>query len=362
MSGARSAGRRAARAGVEPARVTTEVLRMPHRGVRVVALGGGTGLPVLLRGLKTALFPAGCGAVTARSRDRLTAIVTVADDGGSSGRLRQAYRILAPGDIRNCLLALSSGDPAIAAIFRFRFNGHGDVAGHSLGNLILTALSELESSFPDAVERAGEILAVRGRVLPATTDDVSLRAELADGSVVAGESRIGAGGRAIRRVRLEPDGARALPRACEAIAGASLVVIGPGSLYTSLIPVLLVEELARAIAASPARVALVTSLMTEPGETDGYTPADFVTAIRRHAPAVPIHDVLVNTRPVPTELLDRYAVEGARPIAADVAPLRALGCRPVARDLLGAGPLIRHDPHRLARAVLGLARRGPIDE
>lgn len=328
---------------------------LPDRRARVVALGGGTGLPILLQGLKAAFSPPGWPDATARDRDRLTAIVTVADDGGSSGRLRQAYRILAPGDIRNCLLALSDGDPTITAIFNFRFNGASEVAGHSLGNLILTALSQLESDFPNAVERASEILGIQGRVLPSTTDDVTLVAEFVDGSVLAGESRIASFRRPIRRVHLEPKGARALRGAVEAIAAADLIVLGPGSLYTSLLAILLVEELAEAIARSRARVVLVMNLMTEPGETDSYTAADFFLAVRRHVPQVPIHDVLLNTAPIARELVDRYAGDGACPIAADVESLTALGCRPVTGHLLGSGPLIRHDPHKLARAVLELA-------
>lgn len=317
--------------------------------LRVVALGGGTGLPVLLHGLKAVLFP------PARDLDCLTAIVTVADDGGSSGRLRQAYRVLSPGDIRNCLLALSDGDPTIAALFNFRFNGKGDVSGHSLGNLILTALSQLESDFPEAVTRASEVLAVRGRVFPSTLDDVTLLAEFADGSWVEGESHITSVRRPIRRVYLQPEGARALPQARAAIAAADLIVIGPGSLYTSLIPILLVKELADAIAHSRARVVLIVNLMTEPGETDGYTVADHVLAIRAHAPQVPIHNVLLNSTPIPGDLIQHYATEGAVPIPTEVEPLRALGCRPVERDLLGIGPKVRHDSRKLARTVLELA-------
>jgi uncharacterized cofD-like protein len=292
--------------------------------------------------------------VPARDRDRLTAIVTVADDGGSSGRLRRAYRMLAPGDIRNCLLALSDGDPTMAALFNFRFNGRGDVSGHSLGNLILTALNQLESDFPHAVTRASEILAIRGRVFPSTPDDVTLVAEFVDGRVVAGESRVGSVRRPIRRLYLRPEGARAYPPALEAIAAADLIVIGPGSLYTSLLPILLVKELAEAMAHSRGRIVLVANIMTEPGETDRYTPADFVRAIRRHAPQVPIHDVLLSTAPIPGELLDRYAADRAVPVRMEAEPLRALGCRTVARDLLGTGPKVRHDPYKLAHAVLEL--------
>jgi uncharacterized cofD-like protein len=327
------------------------------RTLRVVALGGGTGLPIVLRGLKAALFPPGDGdqGRAVGDRDRLTAIVTVADDGGSSGRLRQAYRGAAPGDIRNCLLALADGDPRLAAMFGFRFDGGGEVAGHSLGNLILTALSRLESDFVRAVERAGEMLSVRGRVLPSTLDDVTLVAELADGSYVERESRIAAVRRPIRRVHLRPREARALPAACQAILAADLILVGPGSLYTSLLPVLLVDELAAAVAQSRAHVVLVMNLMSEPGETDGYTAADFVRAFRRHVPHLPIHDVLLNTRPIAADLRQRYAAEGAVPMSLEGGALQALGCRPVEGDLLGVGPAIRHDPQKLAWAVLELA-------
>ena len=328
------------------------------RSLRVVALGGGTGLPVLLRGLRAVLGLARGRGDLARDRERLTAIVTASDDGGSSGRLRRAYGVIPPGDIRNCLLALSDGDPTLAAIFDFRFDGceGRDVEGHSLGNLILTALSHLENGFVGAVERANRILRVRGRVLPATLDDVRLVAEFADGSRTEGESRIASARRPIRQVRLEPEGAAALPEAREAIAAADLVVIGPGSLYTSLIPVLLVRELAAAIARSRVRVVLVMNLMTEPGETDGTDARDHLLAIRRHAPQLPIHDVLVSSAPIPRPLAERYAAEGAVPIAVDVDALRGLGCRVTRRGLLAPGAMIRHDPHKLARAVLELAQ------
>ena len=325
---------------------------------RVVGMGGGTGLPVLLQGLRAALFPPGWTWEPARDGDCLTAIVTVADDGGSSGRLRQAYQVLPPGDIRNCLLALSDGDPTLASIFNFRFEGAGEVAGHSLGNLILTALGRLENDFSEAVERGGEILAIRGRVLPSTLEDVTLRAEFADGSWVDGESRIASARRPIRCVTLRPAGARALPQARQAAEAADVIVIGPGSLYTSLIATLLLRDLAHDVARSRARVVLVMNLMTEPGETDGYTAADHLQAIRRHAPEVPIHDVLLNTAPISRSLIDYYAAEGAAPVPPDTGLLHAMGCRPVGWDLLGTGPLVRHDPHKLAQAVLALAAEG----
>lgn len=325
--------------------------------LRAVALGGGTGLPIVLRALRAMLFPSGWQWVPARDGDRLTAVVTVADDGGSSGRLRRAYRVLAPGDIRNCLLALADGDPTLAEVFNFRFNGGArtGLTGHSLGNLILMALSQLEHDFPKAVERAGQLLRIRGRVLPSTPDDVRLLAEYLDGTVVHGQSRIAAVHRAVRRVHLEPGDARALPQAREALSAADLVLIGPGSLYTSLLPVLLVKGLAEAIARSKARVVLVMNLMTEPGETDGYTAADVVLAVRRHVPRLPIHDVLLNARPVANALVERYRAEDARPVPARAEDLRALGCRPIERDLLGTGPLVHHDPRKLAHVLRALA-------
>jgi uncharacterized cofD-like protein len=326
--------------------------------VRVVALGGGTGLPVLLRGLKAALMPA--GGPRARTRARITAIVTAADDGGSSGRLREAYHVLPPGDIRNCLLALSDADPILSALFAHRFAGDGErgVGGHSLGNLILTALSQIERDFMTALDRATRLLAVRGQVLPATLDDIQLVAEFDDATRAAGESHIASVRRPIRRVALHPAGVPALPEALDAIAGADVVVLGPGSLYTSIIPVLLVDGIAAAIARSKAHVVLVMNLMTEPGETDGYGPADFVRAIACHAPGVTIDDVLVNVTPVPDDWSPRDAADGARAIPADREALIALGCRPADRDLLGTDPLIRHDPAKLARAVLDLALDG----
>jgi uncharacterized cofD-like protein len=317
--------------------------------LRVVALGGGTGLPIVLEGLKDAL--------PGHERDRLTAVVTVADDGGSSGRLRHAYGVLPPGDIRNCLLALTDRNSTLAAIFNHRFDGSDEVSGHSLGNLILTALSQIEKDFPRAIERGSEILNVRGRVFPATAEDVRLRAELADGSCIEGESQINSVPRTIRSVSLEPSEPAPFGAAIEAALRAGLVILGPGSLYTSLIPVLLIKELADAIRRSGARVVLVMNLTTQPGETDGYTAADHVLAIRRHAPDVPIHDVLLNSTPIPEDVARAYSASHAVPVAPDVELLRALGYRPVMRDLLGSGPKIRHDPYKLAAALLGLVRR-----
>ncbi|HXJ80973.1 MAG TPA: gluconeogenesis factor YvcK family protein [Candidatus Methylomirabilis sp.] len=323
------------------------------RHPRIVALGGGTGLPVLLRGLKAALFPPGWAWVSERDAECLTAVVTAADDGGSSGRLRRDYAVPPPGDLRNCLLALSDADPTMAAIFAFRFEGTGEVAGHSLGNLILTALSQLErDGFLGALKQGSDLLRIRGRVLPSTLEPVILRAEFIDGSEAEGESCIAAARRLINRVVLQPNGARLLPEALRAVETADLVVIGPGSLYTSQIATLLVDDLAEAITRSRARVILVMNLMTEPGETDGYTAVDHVLAIHRHALDMPIDGVVLNTAPIPQHLIQLYAAQGATPVPSDAQLLRALGYRLLERDLLDTGPVVRHDPGKVARAVL----------
>ena len=322
---------------------------------RVVALGGGTGLPAVLRGLKHLVFPEPGRWLGPRDRGRLTAIVTVADDGGSSGRLRDAYRILPPGDIRNCLLALSSAESTMSRLFTFRFGGNGEVGGHSLGNLILSALCHLEGDFCEAVEQAGRMLGIRGRILPVTLSEVNLKAEFDDGSTVEGESRIPIVRRQIRRVRLLPGDASILPEAAAALAAADVIVIGPGSLYTSLISILLVDGVADAIARSSGRVVLVMNLMTEPGETDNYTAVDHVLAVRRHAPRVRIDDVLLNTGEIPEPLLHRYSTDHAVPVNPDQEILRALGYRVLERDLLGIDEKVRHDADKLAHALLEAA-------
>jgi uncharacterized cofD-like protein len=291
-------------------------------------------------------------------------VVTVADEGGSSGRLRRAYRVLAPGDARNCLLALSDGDGAMAALFRFRFGGDAEVGGHSLGNLILTGLSEVEGDLARAAERAGDMLGIRGRVLVATKEHVRLVAMYEDGGEVVGESAIAAADRPIHRVRLVPEDAAAPAEVQAAIRAADLVVIGPGSLYTSLMPVLLTQGLVPTIAASGARVVLVMNLMTEPGETDGYTAADHIRAIRRHVPGLPLHEVLCNEAPFGEERIRRYSAEGAAPVALDSEALLALGCRIVRRDLVAESDKVRHDPGKLAAAILeaGAEAGGPVVE
>ncbi|MBI4951892.1 MAG: uridine diphosphate-N-acetylglucosamine-binding protein YvcK [Myxococcales bacterium] len=323
-------------------------------GPRIVAIGGGTGLSATLRGLKTAMF-AGERRQRAREDACLTAIVNVVDDGGSSGRLRASSALPAPGDVRRCLVALAACDPLVSALFEFRFDGEDDVGGHSLGNLVIAALSHIGGGdFHRAVALAGKLLHVRGRVLPCTDDDVALAAELEDGTWVEGESRIPRAHGRIQRVRLRPSAVRALPESCDAVRDADLVVIGPGSVYTSLIPPLLLGELCLGIARSHASVVLVANLMTEPGETDDHSAADMVRAILRHAPCLRIDHVLVNRTPLAAPVVASYREAGAVPVEIDRAELRALGCEVVEADLAAPGHLVRHDPVKLGQAILAL--------
>ena len=341
----------AAGGGAAPADITDEIaIARP----RIVALGGGNGLSTLLRGLRPLYFPSCLKPPTGPEREALTAIVTVADDGGSSGLLRKAYPMLAPGDIRACLLALARNQTTLQSLFDFRFNG--DVGSHSLGNLILTALAQTEGDFTRAIERASELLEVCGRVLPATPDNVSLRARFADGTSICGESGITAARKKIERIELEPKQIGTLPQTTTALLNADVIVLGPGSLYTSIVPTLLVPGIADAIAASRARIVLVMNLMTEPGETDTYTPLDFLRALRSHAPGVAVDYVLQNSTPIPQQQRARYDAQGAVQIAPSAQRFPGFVCRPVFRDLFShvPGAKIRHDPDKLARALLEL--------
>ncbi|HKY32045.1 MAG TPA: uridine diphosphate-N-acetylglucosamine-binding protein YvcK, partial [Candidatus Polarisedimenticolia bacterium] len=323
---------------------------------RVAALGGGTGLPILLRGLRGLLFPPGTDGSSPADRDRLTAVVSVADDGGSSGRLREDCRIAPPGDLRNCLLALASADPELRALFGFRFDGtDGALAGHSLGNIILAALSRLQPGLAAAAEGAARLLDVQGRVLPCSEIPLVLEATFEDGTTATGESRIAAAGRPIRRIALQPAAPPALPEAVQAIRRADVVVLGPGSLYTSLLPVLLVPEIAEAVVSAQGRVVLVCNLLTEAGETDGFDASDFVLALRRHLPSLRIDDLLLHRGPLSGSALATALAGGSRPVEAEVEPLRFLGCRVHRDDLAAGGAPPRHDPFKLGRRVMALA-------
>jgi uncharacterized cofD-like protein len=317
----------------------------PPEKVKIVALGGGTGLPVVLAGLKRDLG----GKV-----ESLTAVVTVADDGGSSGRLREEFHVLPPGDIRNCLVALAEVEPLMGRLFQYRFGGEGTLAGHNFGNLFLTALTHVTGDFLSAIRVSSKVLAVQGTILPSTLENVRLGAELVDGNVVMGEGKIGSAGKAIRRVFLEPGECRPLPDVLEAIDRAHLVVLAPGSLYTSLLPNLLVPGVADALRSSPALKVLVANLMTEPGETDGFTLSDHVAAIVDHAGTGLVDAMLINQRPVSARALKRYAAAGAYPVAQDLDRVSQWGVSVHEADLMRATEMVRHHPQKLGRALLGL--------
>jgi uncharacterized cofD-like protein len=312
------------------------------RGPQVVAIGGGTGLAALLGGLK--LFTS-----------NLTAVVTVADDGGSSGLLRRDMGVLPPGDIRNCLVALADDESLLGRLFQYRFQ-EGGLQGHSFGNLFLAALTEVTGDFELAVAESSSVLNVRGRVLPATLEDVQLHAQLEGGEEVAGESTITAHARRPLRVWLSPESPPPLPQSLEAIAGAELVVLGPGSLFTSIIPNLLIPGVREALRSTHARVVYVCNVMTQPGETDGFSAADHVEALCRHGAAGLIDVVLVNETPVSDDLARAYALQGAEPVAVDDERLEQLGAHVVHAALAAGSNVFRHDPARLSRALLRMVR------
>jgi uncharacterized cofD-like protein len=316
--------------------------RYLNRGPRIVVIGGGTGLSVLLRGLK-------------KYTNNITAIVSVADDGGSSGRLRGELGILPPGDIRNCLVALADKESMMEDLLQYRFST-GELAGHSLGNLLIAALNDMAGGFHQAVRGMSRVLAVRGQVLPSTLENVSLGAEYADGAVIFGESNIPGYGKEIKRVFLEPGDCYPLPEALQAIAEADAVVLGPGSLYTSILPNLAVKGLADSINKSGAVRIYVCNIMTQPGETDGYTAGGHVEAILSHAGKI-IDYAIIHKGEITKELRERYETEGAVPVFPDIKEIEKMDIRAVPDHLLAVGDVVRHNPHRLARLILNLVIR-----
>lgn len=333
-----------------------------HRAgpVRIVALGGGTGLSTVLRGLKE--------HVAARKKERvvrpisdLVAVVTVTDDGGSSGRLRREYRVLPPGDIRNCMVALSKDEPLLSQLFQYRFPLGRELAGHSFGNLFLTALSAVTGDFPEAVRVSSQVLAIRGRIFPATAQNVTLKAELEDGAIVSGETKISSSRKPIRRVHLVPRRVRPVPEVLDAIREADLVLIGPGSLYTSIIPNLLVEQVVDAIVRSRALCVYIANLMTQPGETQHYSVADHVRAIYEHTRERIFDCAVINRSRVAPRLLSRYCARGAEPVQPSLEELDQMGLRYVIGDLLRQDGVVRHDQSRLTRLLLAkFVRNGGI--
>lgn len=324
-----------------------------NRGLNLVALGGGTGLSTLLSGLKPfvglrAARPSGIWL------EFLSAIVTVSDDGGSSGRLRDELQMLPPGDIRNCIVALSEDSTLLARLFRYRFPGSGELGGHSFGNLFLAALTSVTGDFTEAVRLSSEVLASKGRIYPATLTDVRLVAEYEDGTEVRGESKITAARKAIKRLRLEPEHCLPLPETLAAIHHADVITVGPGSLYTSILPNLLVHGVAHEINASRAVKIYVCNLMTQPGETEGYTARQHLETVKAYAPEINFDYVIVNDRPITDEQTRVYALDGAYQIGLqDHLMEKAFGAETnvLRADLLDEGEKVRHSPEKLARVI-----------
>lgn len=343
---------------------------MPEqKQLRIVAIGGGTGLSTLLRGLKHYVQPAAgatqtsaCGPYPCRI-SQLSALVTVTDDGGSSGRLREDLKMLPPGDVRNCVAALSEDEQLLTRLFQYRFpSSPGDTSGlggHSFGNLFLAALTAIHGGdFALAVQMSSQILAARGHIYPATNSNVTLSARMDDGSVVHGETNITASHRSIVELLLDPADAPPVPETLEAIANADLITLGPGSLYTSLITNLLVTGIPEAIGACSATRVFVCNLMTQANESLGLSASQHIQRIQNHCGGRQLFDyALVNTAPISPELLQKYAREGQEPILADLDNIRALGVEPITGNFVNEGDVLRHDYDRVAAALLALQRR-----
>jgi len=320
-------------------------------GQQLVAIGGGTGLSTLLAGLKQLVGKRNEGLWL----ESLSAIVTVSDDGGSSGRLREELQMLPPGDIRNCMIALSEDSSLLSRLFRYRFRGDGELGGHSFGNLFLAALSEVTGDFTEAVRLSSEVLASKGHIYPATISDVRLVAELEDGTVVRGETQISASRAPIRRLLLEPEQCLPLPEVLKAIRMADVITVGPGSLYTSILPNLLVSRVAHAIGESRTTKIFVSNLMTQPGETDGYTARQHIETVKKYAPEIHFDFVVVNDRRISDEQAERYAAEDAYQIGIDDDVMDTVldrSTKVIRADLLDEGEKVRHNSDRLARVVI----------
>ncbi len=327
-----------------------------HRGLRVLAIGGGTGLSTILKGLKRyTVFP-GERAPDGPFVSDLTAVVTVSDDGGSSGRLRRELNILPPGDIRNCLVAVAADENLISKLFQHRFSSTGDLEGHNFGNLFLAALTAMTGDFAVAVKKASEILATRGHILPATTANVQLEAVMDDGSIVAGETNITASEKRITQLHMVPRDPEPLPQTLRAIANADIITIGPGSLFTSLIPNLLVRGVPQAIAASRAVKVFICNLMTQANESLHMSASDHVRAIFDHAGHKVFDFALVNSAPVSAAMRERYAEEQAEPVACDFAAVEQLGVKCIVGDFIEEDHVARHATHRLCQQLLELGQ------
>lgn len=310
---------------------------MVNKKTRIVVIGGGTGLSTMLRGLKRYPYD-------------ITAIVTVADDGGSSGRLRDDYDIPPPGDIRNVIAALSDTEPLVEEMFQYRFSQSNDLGGHSLGNLMLTALTEITGDFSHAIAEMSKVLKVHGKVIPAANKKVMLYAELIDGSIIKGESKIPTAHLPIKKVYLEPENVQPLPEAVKAIEKADFILIGPGSLYTSIIPNLLVKEIGEAVKKTKAKKIYICNLMTQKGETMHYRATDHVQAIYQHMGQSCLDAILVNSFDLPLPIRENYKEENAEPVEFDVERLQEMGLEVIKKDIavIQSG-VVRHESEEIAK-------------
>ena len=336
------------------------------RTIRVVCIGGGTGLSTLLRGLKRFVAaPISHDTDHTHHSDAptlirdLVAIVTVTDDGGSSGRLREDFKMLPPGDVRNCLVALSEDEHLLSKLFRYRFE-QGELEGHSFGNLFVAALSNITGDFAQAVQMSSQILATRGRIFPATNTNVTLSAKMHDDTIVHGETNITASKCSIVELMLDPATAGPLPETLDAIANADLITLGPGSLYTSLITNLLVKGIPEALAASKATRVFICNLMTQANESLGLTASEHIERIAAHAGPLRsrIFDfAVINTGPITTERLEQYAREGQSPIQADLDRIKSLGVEPIVGNFVHEGDVLRHEYDRVTETLLDIGLR-----
>ncbi len=319
--------------------------RKLNRGPKIVAIGGGTGLSTMLKGIK-------------KITNNITAVVTVGDDGGSSGKLREELGVLPPGDIRSCIAALADDEDLVAKLFQYRFKDCAGLSGHSFGNLFLTALCSITGDMVRAVKESSKVLSIRGRVLPSTLDDMRLVAEMDDGSIIKGESNIPESGKKIKRLFSEPDNCKPLEDVIWAIHDADLIILGPGSLYTSVIPNLLIKEISKAVNDAKAKKIYVCNIMTQPGETDGFSVSDHIKTLFAHAKYNKIIDAVLVNNDLPKHLLAPYKDAGSEPVIVDKEEINKLGVEIVQKNLMedkryedGHSSFVRHSPSRLARTI-----------
>ena len=327
--------------------------------LRVVAIGGGTGLSTLLKGLKRYVMSPTLAIAGQPTIHELSGVVTVSDNGGSSGRLRTEFNMLPPGDVRNCIVALSEDEALLSRLFQHRFQKGSGLEGHSFGNLFLAALTSITGDFAEAVRLSSEILLTRGRIFPATMSSVELEALFDDGKRVRGETQITASKGKIRELVLVPPDVSPLPQTLDAIANADLITIGPGSLFTSLIPNLLVEGIPEAILSSPAIKVFICNLMTQANESLGLTAGDHIRALNEHAGVQLFDYALINRAPASEEMKAKYALEGASQIVVDLDAIEALGVCPLMGDYLDAGLVARHATDKIAHDLMALMAQSP---